>query len=406
MAKIKYQHRKYYINFFCGLLLFSANSVRAVEQMTYIQADSLSYHYYLSGNWNALIETGEKALAEGIDFKWLQQRLGYARFMKKQYFRSMKHYEKSLLFDNSDEISHLYLYYIGLNTGNISYARAHAGELTKETKQQIEYKTTQLVNSVDFEYNLKLPQETELRENAHYIRGGIYSLPSNRLSLYLSAARYNQLYEYTLESHQQEMYGSVQYAITPKTSMKIAYQLAKSQVYVDPDTSRITGNLFFGKVNHQLNRFNLSLSYAFYNNLTTRSGQTGIHLGTGFSGYGNVYLASSIYHINESGIDISNTAYNYNRLIFKQTAGFNPIKNIRLDAFTTLGDQYCFADLDGLYLYNNQDPTTFKAGLTAYAFIGKHLTLSMTYNYDKKYIYKFDQYYYQHGITGGIIWKI
>jgi len=403
----KYQLRKFQINFVLSILLiYGAGNLKAEEQLTYYQLDSLTYQYYLNGNWDKLIETGEKSLANDIDFKWLQQRLGYAWFMKKQYYRSMKHYEKSLQFDNSDEISHLYLYYIGLNTGNFSYARAHAAKLSEETQQQIKFKKSQIVNAVDFEYNLKIPQETELRDNAHYFRGGIHALPLENFSVYVSLARFNQLFEYTKESHQQEMYGAIQYSLTPSTSMKVAYQSINSQVYADPDTSRNTGNLFFGKINHQLNRFNLSLSYAYFKNLWTTSGQTGLQLGAAFSGDSKIYLSGSLYHINESGIDFNNKTYNYNRLIFKQTAGFSPMKYIRTEAFLTLGDQYCFADQDGLYLYNNQDPTKFKAGLTVYAYIGKHLTLNMTYNYDKKLIYLFDQYYYQHGITGGIVWKI
>lgn len=407
MITRKYRLRKSHNGLIFSLMLcLSIPTLMAEETLTFNEVDSLTYHYYQTGNWDALIETGEKSLAADINFKWLQQRIGYAWFMKQQYFRSMKHYEASLEFDKSDEISHLYLYYIGLNTGNISYARAHAGNLSRELQQQSGFKRTQIVSSVDVEYNVKIPQETELRNNAHYIRGGIYSLPSDRFSVYLSAARYNQLYEYTRESHQQELYGSVQYNFSPATSVKLAYQLANSQVYADPDTSRFTGHLFFGKLNQQLNRFNLALSYAVYKNQWTNSGQTGVHLGTGFSGRTNVFLSGSVYLINESGTSYTNTTYSYSRFIYKQTAGFNPFKHIRMEAFMTLGDQYCFADLDGLYLYNNQDPTKFKAGLTTYAYIGKHLTVNITYNYDKKLIYLFDQYYYQHGITGGIVWKI
>ena len=40
--------------------------------------DSITYQHYLAGEWDELIETGKTALERGIDFKWLQQRLGYA----------------------------------------------------------------------------------------------------------------------------------------------------------------------------------------------------------------------------------------------------------------------------------------------------------------------------------------
>jgi hypothetical protein len=407
MGKLQYQHKRFHFKIILIFLIFGfSNAIKAEEQVTFNQIDSISYHFYMTGNWDALIETGELSLANDIDFKWLQQRLGYAWFMKKQYFRSMKHYEQSLQFDQSDETSHLYLYYIGLNTGNISYARAHAGKLSEETQKQIGYKSTKIVNAIDFEYNLKISQETELRDNAHYMRIGINALPANNMNLYLSTARYNQLFDYTKESNQQEIYGSLQYTFTPGTSITFAYQHAKSQVFADPDTSRINGNLFFGKIKQQLNRFDASLTYANFNNQWTKSSQSGFHLGTAFSGRKHIYLKSSLFLINESGFNFNNVEYNYNRLIFKQTAGFNPFTNIWTDAFLVIGDQYCFADLDGLYIYNNQDPTKFKAGFTTSVSIGKHLSVSMSFNFDKKYIYQYEQNYYQYGITGGIIWKI
>lgn len=407
MGKLQYQHKRFHFKIILIFLIFGfSNAIKAEEQVTFNQIDSISYHFYMTGNWDALIETGELSLANDIDFKWLQQRLGYAWFMKKQYFRSMKHYEQSLQFDQSDETSHLYLYYIGLNTGNISYARAHAGKLSEETQKQIGYKSTKIVNAIDFEYNLKISQETELRDNAHYMRIGINALPANNMNLYLSTARYNQLFDYTKESNQQEIYGSLQYTFTPGTSITFAYQHAKSQVFADPDTSRINGNLFFGKIKQQLNRFDASLTYANFNNQWTKSSQSGFHLGTAFSGRKHIYLKSSLFLINESGFNFNNVEYNYNRLIFKQTAGFNPFKNIWTDAFLVIGDQYCFADLDGLYIYNNQDPTKFKAGFTTSVSIGKHLSVSMSYNFDKKFIYQYEQNYYQYGITGGILWKI
>ena len=80
--------------------------------------DSITYQHYLAGEWDELIETGKTALERGIDFKWLQQRLGYAWFVKGNYYNSKKHYRQSLHFDPKDELTHLYLYYANTNTGH------------------------------------------------------------------------------------------------------------------------------------------------------------------------------------------------------------------------------------------------------------------------------------------------
>jgi len=51
--------------------------------------DSLTYNYYLNGNWNELITLGKQATNDSIDFKYLQQRMGYAYFVKGNYFAAI-----------------------------------------------------------------------------------------------------------------------------------------------------------------------------------------------------------------------------------------------------------------------------------------------------------------------------
>ena len=122
------------------LLMFKPSSGFADEKITLAYIDSVSLHYFQVGNWDELINTGKLAEENNINFKWLQQRVGYALFNKKQYYKSMQHYENALAFDKNDEITHLYLYYIGINTGAVAYARYHAGKLSDDYKAYIQQK--------------------------------------------------------------------------------------------------------------------------------------------------------------------------------------------------------------------------------------------------------------------------
>ena len=80
-------------------------------------------------------------------------------------------------------------------------------------------------------------------------------------------------------------------------------------------------------------------------------------------------------------------------------------KKVWLEGNVTLGNLNNFADLNGLYIYNSLDPTTFRTGLSLYYYLNKQLTLYSNYTFSKKHITEYDVNYNQHSITGGIIWK-
>ena len=77
-------------------------------------------------DWDKLIETGKLAQQQNISFKWLQQRLGYAWYLKGDFYKSKHHYQQALTFDKHDELSHLYLYLSNVATGHLMQARYHA----------------------------------------------------------------------------------------------------------------------------------------------------------------------------------------------------------------------------------------------------------------------------------------
>lgn len=378
--------------FFFSLLGYANNQV-SVESI-----DSLSYAQFNAGDWDGLIETAKLAEKNNIDFKWLQQRVGYAYFVKKQYYKSMRHYEKALDYDD-DEISRLYLYYNGVYTGRTAFARFQASQLSEITLKEVNEKQYRLIDAVDLEYSYKMPDNPSTHQ-AHYKRIGLNSQLGYKLNLYQSFSNFNQSTD-TTQTRQNEYFVLLGWNPAAKTNISIGYHYVGSKVVYGADTFNYPGNILYGKITQQLNRFDLALSGASFKNEWLDSKQLGVHLGVNFAGRNNINLSSSYYRIVETGLD-----YSYGRNVFKQTAGIMLFNRMWTEAYVNVGNLNQFIDNNGLYFYNSLDPTTFRTGISGFWYLCKPLTIYLNYNYDTKKIFTDNLFYNQHSITGGLIWKI
>ena len=114
--------RKYIILIYIFFPLFGLSQTKLGFQ----KADSLSYQYYLNGEWNKLITLTNVAFDEGVDSKFMRQRAGYAYFMTGDYTSAGIEY-KGAGFDQQDEFTREYLLFcpkFGSNT------RFYAGNLS------------------------------------------------------------------------------------------------------------------------------------------------------------------------------------------------------------------------------------------------------------------------------------
>jgi hypothetical protein len=384
---------------FVVLLMFKSTSAYADDNMTQTYIDSVSLYHFELGNWDELINTGKLAEKNDINFKWLQQRVGYAYFNKKQYYKSMQHYEQALAFDEKDEITRLYLYYNGINTGDISYARYHAGKLSEASRVYIEQRGFRPLDAIDLEFSYKIPEAAVIND-ATYKRFGLNSMLGYQVNLYQSFSSFSQSTD-TTQTKQSEYFALIGWNPTAKTNLSLGYHYVYTTVNQSPYTNYYPGNIIFGKISHKLNRIDLSVSGANFNNDWIDTKQLGVHLGIGFSGQNNIYLTSSYYRILETGSD-----YAYGRNLFKQTAGILLFQRLWTEASINFGNLNHFIDNNGLYIYNSLDPTSFRTGLSLFGYVSKPITVYVNYTFDKKLVVSSNQQYNQHSITGGIIWKI
>jgi len=413
---------KYIISFLIFVPLFTHAQDKQYSQ----KVDSITYKYYLSGDWNNLIVEAKEAIKDSIDFKYLRQRLAYAYFAKGDYISSQQQYEKALKFDKKDIDTRTYLYYCGLYNGNEAFSRYHAGELTSELKKILKINPFKILNSIDVEYNYKTNDNSK-RGNPAYIRGGINSQLGYRLNLYQAFSTYSQTNMSSFEEQsgllklrtidstairQIEYFALLNWTIAPHLNFDIGYHYVNSKLNIKNtytissinykkafDTIiNLPGHMICTKLSYTLNRFDFALSGSVFNYDSILTQQYGIHAGVLLPGKYKIYLKSSLYGLIDSK--------NNNRLIFNQSAGALFFKKLWVEGNITLGNLDNYADKSGLYIYNSLDPTVFRTGLSLFWNILPKISLFGNYTYDTKPIKEDLTNYNQHSFSSGIIWKL
>lgn len=396
-------------------LLFISMLAKAQLPISFQSADSITYQCYMNGDWDRLINFGEEAIRQDINFKNLHKRIGIAYFAKADYYSAQKQFEKALTFDKSDLDTRAYLYYCGINMADKTSTGFHASKLPVDTQQKMCIKRYKLIDAIDAEFNYKANDDSaKIRSNPSYYRIGISTKLSNRLNLYQAVSKYLQTVNDSVSTKQTEYYASVNWLINSYTSFDIGYHYVSTKV----DTETFPGYLFFAKLSTNINRFQFGLNSSILKNSNDTCSQFGLSVGYKLPGTANIYLKSSlngliqkskIFELTSAGIYASKVTTTY-RPIFTQTIGGQVFKSLWAEASVTLGNLKNYNDNNGLYLYNSLDATTFRTGLSLFYNLSKNISLVGNYTYDKKQIEntitKINTNYNQHSFSTGIIWKL
>jgi len=410
------------------VLIASPAWCKSQNQRYDLHTDTLTYQYFLRGDWNTLIDSAKYALKNNIDFKFLRQRLGYAYFVKGEFYKSEYQYEKALKYDPNDENTINYLYYCGVNIGNEAYTRFRSAKLSASNKNSYNIQRTKLISTIDCEYNMKFNDYSK-RGNPQYGRIGLESKIGYKLSIYQAFSVYSQ----TNQSKSQDNSGLIPTSSTDSSSIKQTeyfisgtfnlaahWQLNAGYHYVNSlmtyhnnysytigtkhynsvtDSSfHLPGHLVHAKVSYDYRRFKLGISGSLFNYYNIITQQYGAHAGVTVPGKNYITLQSSVYAMtNSSGHD---------KVIYSQSIGALFFKRLWTEGFIKLGNLDYFAENDGLYIYNSLDPTTFRTGLSTFLKINNHITFFGNYTYDTKLIEDNNIHYNQHSLSGGIIWKL
>ncbi len=161
------------------LILIVSNVSIAQETVSYSSIDSLSYSEYLKNDFNALKETGKKALKEGVDFYDLRMRLGIVAYNEKNYEYAVKHFEAAFAMNPANEIVQEYLYYTYLFSGRTENSNALASSLTPEFQKKVGFAKKKLdsiilTGGTYLNSNIKNGQDRQLL-GLNYISGDLIS---------------------------------------------------------------------------------------------------------------------------------------------------------------------------------------------------------------------------------------
>ena len=356
------------------------------------QTDSLTYQYYLKGEWKNLIALSKQAFNQKIDSKFMRQRAGYAYYMTGDFTAAEIQFQQALTFDRADEFTQEYLYFAALNRGSEN-SRLFAENLSEETLNKLEIKPFNPVGLVDTEFNLKT-NNSESRSNQLYYRFGIGTDLGYRLSLYQAVAFLKQDVSNVLY-RQPEYVAMLKWNLSPSWRLKATYHY----LYTNDGYTAYPGNLGLLALSTQINRFSLEGSGSLLKSPFATTSQVQLQAGVVLPGKSNFYLTSSLAGIAEEGVA---------RLIFSQTAGLKCTEKLWAEGNITLGNLKNYNTFNALYIYNSADPSIFRTGCSLIYFAGKHLSLVGNFTFDQLQIENSTviSNYYQYSFSGGIKWRL
>lgn len=114
------------------ILLIASATVNA--QTEHEKVDSMSYALFLNQEWDKLILTAQDKLLITLISNICVNVQAMHIFRKENFTKPFIITKNLCHFDPYDEISHLYLYYSGLNTGNRTFALFHASNCLPKHK--------------------------------------------------------------------------------------------------------------------------------------------------------------------------------------------------------------------------------------------------------------------------------
>jgi tetratricopeptide (TPR) repeat protein len=117
-------------------LWLSIPSFAQDQPLNYRTVEESTYNFYQYKEWEKLIERGNKALEQDIDYFYLRLRLGIAYFNKGNYFLASTHLEKAFKFNSTNQTALEYLYLAYQYTNRATDANRTRSFFTGELREK------------------------------------------------------------------------------------------------------------------------------------------------------------------------------------------------------------------------------------------------------------------------------
>jgi hypothetical protein len=165
---------------FLTAILSMITGISFAQNQSIEEVESETYNSFFNNDFKKVIETGNMALENGLDFYLLRYRLGIAYYVMKNYTNASLHLEKALSFDSNDFLLKEYLYYSFLNSQQEEKAYQLAETFSANLKELVEYKpkffkSIALENGILNSDNFNQFKNADIKGEDNYGRGIFYS---------------------------------------------------------------------------------------------------------------------------------------------------------------------------------------------------------------------------------------
>jgi tetratricopeptide (TPR) repeat protein len=427
---------------FLTFLLLMTFNLKAQENTDLVKSDISTYRQYMNLQWDSLISEVNQYLEKGIDYYYLRARLGVAYYMKQNYVKAIRHFNKALEMNPEDQFTIEYLYYASLFKGDDFEAKLFADKLSPARRQELGIKNRFIEGySADVTYSFTPDKKLETVNNSSVT--GVQQIPNSftnanltlkempgkRLKLvegytflYKNSDYYNKTTSandlYSSHILQNQFYASAIYY--PARGWQIAG--AYHQILVSIPATTSTGN---GQGKKRETTYSTLSNYSFSGSLTKSFGY--FDLGYTYSGSELNYYKQQQHTFNIGIYPLGNlNLYLLNRFIIQndetfpgtksfiagETFGVKINKHLWAEANLLAGNIRNMSDYGSYIIYNDVNPLKLKSGISLLFPLSSGKIISIRANYASAESNFSDANinntikYSSVSITGGISWNL
>ena len=415
--------KHYYNILITGAFFLLSTSMVAQNKLNTLQVDKITYDSFLKGDWHQLIQTGKEAIDNGIEFYYLDVRMGVAYYSLKKYRTAVKYFDKAYKLNNNDDYVKQYLYYSYLFAGREKDAGKIKKTFDNNTKKELGLKQSGYTVSfsldtrfeINEDYKADIPEDglltQTIREKYNYFSIGMdNSFYQN--SVYVNFANINKIsnfynpvydsvnYIYNQEydkytDNQKQIYINYSTLIAKGLSLTLAVNWVHLYSRFDSASYEKTTNLAVGvfALRKDFGNFKAGLFSSFSNLGEKTQIQPGLDIIWFPFANDNFYVSSIFTYKFEKSSNENFNDINFNEMIIKPAIGFR-IKNFYFEPSYTIGNIKNVVEYDGLVVDNDIDVIKNRFEFLTYAyFLKNRLYAFFKYQYyTKENIYWVDFY--------------
>lgn len=154
--------------------------------------DSVSYQMYLQKQWKELCKYGSSAAQNGMDYYYLDVRIGVAYFERGNYQKAELYFRKALANNSASPFAQTYLFWTLYNSGAEPEAAKMFTSFSDSLQKEISYHPHKVLNSVYLESGIKFSSNQSTAANLYYENAALSHRFSPRFELSESYVYMNQ----------------------------------------------------------------------------------------------------------------------------------------------------------------------------------------------------------------------